>query len=45
MRAADRTQITEYDSTVEPLLRGGATRVLDGRLSVEALADTVKALL
>ncbi|KQY42012.1 AAA family ATPase [Cellulomonas sp. Root137] len=43
--AAERAQITEYVTTVEPLLRRGATLVLDGRLSVEALADTVEALL
>lgn len=43
--AADRAQIIEYVTTVEPLLRRGATLVLDGQLSVEALADTVEALL
>ncbi|NUU18294.1 ATP-binding protein [Cellulomonas humilata] len=43
--AAERAQITEYVSTVEPLLRRGATLVLDGRLPVETLADTVESLL
>ncbi|WP_456788580.1 AAA family ATPase [Cellulomonas sp. P5_C5] len=42
---ADRAEITEYVRTVEPLLRRGATTVLDGRLPIDDLADAVEALL
>ena len=41
----DRAEITEYVRTVEPLLRRGATVVLDGRLPLDELADAVEALL
>jgi len=41
----DRAEITEYVRTVEPLLRRGATLVLDGRRSLDELADAVEALL
>ena len=43
--AADRTEITEYVRTVEPLLRHGATVILDGRLPTAQLADIVEELL
>ena len=42
---AERAEIAEYVRTVEPLLRHGATLVLDGRRPVDELADTVEALL
>ena len=42
---ADRAEIAEYVRTVEPLLRVGATLVLDGRLPLGELADKVDALL
>lgn len=42
---ADRAEIREYVRTVEPLLRQGATLVLDGRQPVGELADIVGAML
>lgn len=42
---ADRAEITEYVRTVEPLLRDGATLVLDGRQPSAELADIVADLL
>ncbi len=39
-----RAEIAEYVTTVEPLLRQGATLELDGRLPVAALADVIERL-
>ncbi|MDQ0375934.1 AAA family ATPase [Cellulomonas humilata] len=41
----ERAEIAEYVRTVEPLLRRGATLVLDGRRPLDELADVVEALL
>ena len=41
---ADRDEIARHVSTVEPLLRRGATVELDGRRPVEELADAVERL-
>lgn len=41
----DRALIEQHVTTVEPLLRQTATAVLDGRLPVSELADTVEELL
>lgn len=43
--AADRELIALHVRTVEPLLRAGATRELDGRQPVAALADRVEVLI
>ncbi|NNG36878.1 AAA family ATPase [Nakamurella aerolata] len=43
--AAERTEIAHCHRTVEPLLRKGCTLELDGRQSVQRLADTVESLL
>lgn len=43
--ATDRAEIAGYVRTVEPLLRCGATLVLDGRRPVHQLADIAEALL
>jgi shikimate kinase len=43
--AAQRTEIAQYVSRIEPLLRGGATVELDGRRPVAELADAVEDLL
>jgi shikimate kinase len=43
--STDREEIARYVATVEPLLRQGATDVLDGRLPVGTLADAVEHLL
>lgn len=43
--AAERAEIAEYVRTVEPLLRRGATMVLDGRRPGSELVDEVAALL
>jgi shikimate kinase len=40
-----RAEIARYVAEVEPLLRRGATRVLDGRRPVSELADEVEELL
>ncbi|MEU4190761.1 AAA family ATPase [Kribbella sp. NPDC026611] len=40
-----RSEITGYVETVEPLLRKGATAELDARAPVKALADNIEALL
>jgi adenylate kinase family enzyme len=42
---SQRQEIIGYVRDVEPLLRRGATRELDGRLPVRSLADTVESLL
>ena len=42
---AERAEVAEYVRTVEPLLRRGATLVLDGRRPRNELADVVEALL
>jgi len=43
--ARDQDEIRHYVRTVEPLLRAGATAVLDARRSVHELADEVEHLL
>lgn len=43
--AEDRESIRKYVRDVEPLLRRGATLVLDGRLTVAALADQIEELM
>ena len=43
--AADQAEIASYLTTVEPLLRAGATVELDARRPTAALADAVEALL
>jgi shikimate kinase len=43
--ASDRDEIAHYVETVEPLLRRGATEVLDGRRPVSELAELLERLL
>ena len=42
---ADQKQIRQHVLEVEPLLRGGATRELDGRRPVAELADEIERLI
>lgn len=41
---AQQAEIEEYTRTVEPLLRAGATRELDGRRPAAELADVIESL-
>ena len=41
----EQAEIRQYVETVEPLLRAGATTVLDARRSVHELADEIERLL
>ncbi|MBA2697768.1 MAG: AAA family ATPase [Nocardioidaceae bacterium] len=43
--AKERVEITRYVQEVEPLLRRGGTRMLDGRLPVAQLAERTELLL
>jgi hypothetical protein len=40
-----QADIACYVREVEPLIRSGATREFDGRLSIDELADAIEALL
>ena len=42
--AEQQAELRQYVVDVEPLLRGGATVELDGRLPVDGLADAIEAL-